>query len=61
MVVAVSPVLCHAAHFVERGEDITIQHLSSEGTVEAFDVGVLCWLSWLDMDQLNTVLLCPLA
>ena len=61
MVVAVSPVLGHAAHFVERGEDITIQHLGSEGAVEAFDVGVLSGLARLDVNQLNTVLLCPLA
>jgi len=61
MVVAVSPVLGHAVHLVERDEDVVIQHFGWEGAVEAFNVGVLCWLTRLDMDQLNAVLLCPLA
>jgi hypothetical protein len=61
MVVSVSPVLGHAAYLIERGEDITIQNFGPKGAVEAFDVGVLSGLARLDVNQLNTVLLSPLA
>ena len=61
MVVSVSPIFSHLAPLIERGENVAIQHLGSESAVEAFDIGVLCWLSWLDVNQLDTVLLCPLV
>lgn len=61
MVVTVSPVLSHSAHFVEIGEDVAVQHLRAEGAVESLDVGVLSRLARLDMDQFDATLLCPLV
>lgn len=49
VVVAVAPVLGHAAHLVQAGEDVTIQDLGAEGPVEALDVGVLGRLAGLDV------------
>jgi hypothetical protein len=48
MVVTVPPVLGHASHFSDRGEDIEVQYFGSEGAVEALDIGVLCRLAGLD-------------
>ncbi len=60
VVVAMTPVLCHAPNLVERGEHEAVQHLGAEGAVEAFDVGVLDRFAGLDVDQGDAVLLCPL-
>jgi len=45
------PVFGHAANFVERGEDVAIEHLGAEGSIESLDVGVLCRFAGLDVDQ----------
>lgn len=55
-----TPVLGHAPNLLERGEHEAIQHLCAEGSVEAFDVGVLGGIAGLDVDQGDAVLLCPL-
>lgn len=60
VVVAMTPVPGHAADFVQRGEHEPIQHLGTEGTVEAFDIGVLGRLARLDMDKGDAVQLRPL-
>ena len=61
MVIAMAPVLGHAANFSKRGEHVAIQNFGAEGAVEAFDVGVLGWLAGLGVHQLNPLLLCPLS
>lgn len=48
MVVAVLPVGGHATDLVEAGEDVAVEHLSSQRSVESFDVGVLGGLAGLD-------------
>ena len=53
-------VLGHAPSLLERGEHEAIQHFCTEAAVEAFDGGVPGGLSWLDVDQGDAVLLCPL-
>jgi hypothetical protein len=60
MVVAVAPVLGHAAHLVQAGEDVAVQHLGAEGAIEALNVGILGRLAGLDVQQLDAVLLSPL-
>lgn len=41
MVVAVQPVGRHIAHFLQRLEQVAVQHLAAVGLVESFDIGVL--------------------
>lgn len=41
VVVSISPVVGHAADFIQAGENITVQHLGAVGAVEAFDVHIL--------------------
>ena len=36
VVVPTVPVFGHAAHFIERGEDVAIDHFGAERAVEAF-------------------------
>lgn len=61
MVVTMSPVLGHAAYFVEIGKDVAIQHFRAESAVKSLDVGVLSRLTRLDVDQFDAMLLCPLV
>lgn len=60
VVVAVLPVGGHAADFVQAGEDVAIEYLGSQGSVESLDVGVLGGLSRLDVDELDAALSGPL-
>lgn len=59
VVVAVAPVLGHAANLGKAGEHIAVQHFGAVGTVEAFDVGVLGRLAGLDVDQIDAVAVGP--
>lgn len=60
LVVAVPPVLGHAPHLVEAGEDVAVEHLGAVGLVEAFDVGVLGRFAGLDVDEFDATILRPL-
>ena len=60
MVVAVAPVFGHSANLLQCGEHEAVQNLGAEGPVEALDVGILGWLSGLDVDEIDTVILGPL-
>lgn len=60
MVVAIAPILGHAADLVQASEDVTVEDFSSQRPVESFDVGVLRRFTGLDVDELDTVALSPL-
>lgn len=60
VVVSVLPVGGHAPDFVQAGEDVAVAHLGSQRAIEAFDIGVLGGLAWLDVDQLDALLFRPL-
>jgi hypothetical protein len=55
VLVAVTPVLGHAADLVQAGEHIAIEHLGAESAVEALDVRILGRLPGLDVEQLDAV------
>ena len=40
VVVAVQPIGRHVTHFLQRLEDVAVQHLGAVGLVESFDIGV---------------------
>lgn len=48
VVVAVQPISCHVAHFLQRLEHVAVQHLGAVGLVESFDIGVLSRFARLD-------------
>jgi len=48
VVVSNHPVFGHLPDFFKRSEQVQIKQLVSIGSIEAFDVRVLCWFSWLD-------------
>ena len=49
VVVSVQPVGRHVPHFLEGVEHVAVQYLGAVGLVEAFDIGVLGGLAWLDV------------
>lgn len=49
VVVSVQPVGRHVPHFLEGVEHVAVQHLSAVGLGEAFDIGVMGGLAWLDV------------
>ena len=59
VVVAVPPVLGHAADLVQAREHVAIEYLGAESTVEALDVCILGRLAGLDVEQLDAVPLRP--
>ena len=59
LVVLEHPPVRRLAHIVEAGEQVLIQDLLTEGPVEAFDVGVLVGLAWLDVADGHAVELRP--
>ena len=60
VVIAMQPVLGHRAHFLQRFKDITVEHLCSVNSVEAFDISVLRRLARLNVAQLYAFTLRPL-
>src|SRR4030095_9031078 len=60
LVVARDPVSSHTAHFAERFEDVTVEHLLSVSTVEAFDQTVLHRSTGLDEATFDAVTTSPL-
>lgn len=61
MVVAVSPVLGHPPDFVQTGEDIAVEYLGTQRTVEAFYQCVLRGLAGLDMHEFDAMPFGPVA
>lgn len=51
MVVTVLPVSRHVPDLLQAVKYIAVQHLSAVSPVESLDIGVLRWLSWLDVIQ----------
>ena len=47
VVVVICPLVCHLTHFSDAPEDVGIEDGSSVGSVEAFNVAVLCRTSGL--------------
>lgn len=60
VVVAVQPIGCHVAHFLQRIEHVAVQHIGAVGLVESFDIGVLSRFARLDVLQSNAFRLCLL-
>lgn len=60
VVVAMLPVGGHPTDLVEAGEDIAVEHLGSQRSIESLDVCILGGLAGLDVDELDAVLLRPL-
>jgi hypothetical protein len=48
VVVVVEPVFGECADFCQRVEDVAVQYAVAVGAIEAFDIGVLGWLPFLD-------------
>ena len=45
----------HVPDHLQRVKDIAVQHLGAIGPFESFDIGVLCWLVWLDVIEGNAL------
>lgn len=54
-VVVVEPLVGRGSKFRQRSEQMEVEELIADATVERFDPGVLCGLPGLDEDQLDIV------
>ena len=59
LVVLEHPGPSHFPDLIQIPEQPSIEYLCAVGPVEAFDIGVLVWLSRLDVTDLDVVLLTP--
>src|SRR3990167_7171292 len=59
VIVCPHPASCMFLHLSNRLEQIMPQPVVTHRAVVAFDVGVLLWISWLDILQANAVLFRP--
>ena len=59
VVVAVQPIGRHFTHFLQRLEDVAVQHLGAVGLVEFLDIGVLSGFTRLNVLERNTLGLRP--
>ena len=55
------PVFGHLSDLSERSKQVQIKQLISIGSIEAFDVGVLCWFSRLDEVEHYVVFIGPIS
>lgn len=61
MVVTMQPVGRHVPDLLEGIKDIAVQHFGAVRLVESFDIGILGWLSRLDVIEGNALGLGPLG
>jgi len=58
-IVVSHPLMDELSDLRERVEDVGVEHLSAEGAVKAFDIGVLGRFTRLDMVEADSVILTP--
>lgn len=59
LVVADHPVVDDLSHFVERPEQVGIEDLAAEASIESLDVGILSGFAWLDVMKPDAVEFAP--
>ena len=59
VVVVLPPIVDHAAHMAQTGKPLLRQAFVAKAAIEAFDVGILRWLAWLNEAMLDSALSRP--
>jgi hypothetical protein len=60
VIVCPKPLCREQLGMFDAAEAVQVQPLMPDSSIKSFDVGILCWLTWLDVQQLDLLLSGPI-